>query len=129
MTRSRSAPDRTSKSDRLVGAAVATHLVALVTGVFGSAAIYFLADSAFVTEHARNALNWQLWFLAGLVCVIASTLVAEFAGPALLSDLLLFVLLLYSAVGLLASVVVHLVAAGKAGTGVMWRYPVISELV
>lgn len=129
MTRSPSVSDDTRESDRLVGAAVVTHLVALVTGIFGSTAIYLLADSGFVTEQARNALNWQLWFLGGLVGVIAASLLAEFAGLALLSDLLLFGVLLYSVLGLLASLVVHLVAAVKASTGATWQYPVFTDIV
>lgn len=100
----------------------AVHLLGLFFGVVGTGAVYLLTSSEFSTSNARNALNWQLFFLVATVVL----LVSFFAVGSDLVGVLLGLLLLAL---LFADLAFCLWATVKAAGGEAWRYPLAPEFV
>lgn len=104
-----------TNGDRSIGGIV-VHILGLVFGVFGSAAVYLLARTEFSKSNARNSLNWQVCFLLALAILLAAVFLVG-------SDLVTVV----AGFGILALYAVDalfcLYAGYKATTGTTWRYP------
>ncbi|CAI49011.1 DUF4870 family protein [Natronomonas pharaonis DSM 2160] len=106
------------------------HLLGLLTFFIGPLVVYAAADHDFTRENARNAANWQLFYLAAIVGVFGM-LGVTFAADALLPDPVVFVLLLAVfvgtfgiGIGILLNIGFVLVASGKAIFGHAWTYPI-----
>ncbi|HET6463897.1 MAG TPA: DUF4870 domain-containing protein, partial [Candidatus Krumholzibacteria bacterium] len=92
-------------------------VVWLVGCVLGPLAVWISRrdQSAFVAEHAREALNFNITVvLAALVCILL---------------MLVFVGFILGAVLFIAWLVPTLIAAIKASEGAVYRYPVSLRLV
>jgi uncharacterized Tic20 family protein len=102
-------------NERSVGGIV-VHLLGLVFGVFGSAAVYLLASTEFSKSNARNSLNWQVLFLLALAVLLAAVFLVG-------SDIVTVV----AGFGILALYAVDalfcLYAGYKATRGATWQYP------
>lgn len=130
------------------GWAAAAHVVAVVlalltswlvgvAGVIGAGAIWLLKrrDSAFVAEHAREALNFNLSMLiyAAVACAIGVVLVGATVltlgiGAILTLPAGLALLLAVAAIAVLW-LVCSIVAAVKAWNGERYRYPLALRLI
>lgn len=97
------------------------HLPGFLLWAIGPAVPYLLAESPFVKEHARQALNWHLTFgTAFVVFLIAAFLVSEvFVFPA--------VLVAFAYVPLM--LLFGLTAMVKAFLGQHWAYPYAYEFL
>ena len=95
--------------------AAITHVLALFTWVLGPLVVLFVSEDEFVTENARNALNWQLSLT--LYSLVSLVLVFLLVGiPVLL------------VLGVLDTVFI-VVAAVKAAEGEAWSYPITVDVV
>ncbi len=89
---------------------IITHLLGIVTGFIGALIVYLVTKQEVVKNHAREALNWQISVLIySLILGVISTM---FIGEALLG-----------LAGLL-NIVFCIVAAVKANSGEVWKYPI-----
>ncbi|SEH15960.1 hypothetical protein SAMN04487967_2337 [Natronorubrum sediminis] len=105
--------------------AAMTHLLALVTWIVGPLIVMWLSRSEYVSEHAKDALNWQL--TVGIVgylaaALVALTVVTGDSTPVLWSSVLAVVVL-----G--GNLLFCVVAAITAIRGDHWEYPVAIRVV
>ncbi|MEZ0471964.1 DUF4870 domain-containing protein [Luteimonas salinilitoris] len=128
--------------------AAAAHLTALVlalltswlvgvAGVVGAGIVYLLKrdDSAFVAEHAREAVNFNLSMLiyAGLalaagIALVGATVLTLGLGAILTVPAGIMLLLLMAAIALLW-LICSIVATIKAWNGEPYRYPLTIRLL
>jgi len=101
---------------------VVVHPLAILLGVFAAGPAYLLSNAEFSKANARNALNWQLFFLGALFVL----LVALFGvGADLVSVIAGFLIL-----GLFAvDTVFSLYATYRATVGDAWAYPLAPDIV
>ncbi len=87
-----------------------THVIALFTGIIGPALILGVSDDEQVKAHAREAFDWQLTFLIGVI----------------LSLLLFFLLIgiVTLAILVILDLVFSVAAAINASSGRHWSYPI-----
>lgn len=113
------------------------HLLGLLTGILGTALVYYATDHPFTEANARNALNWQL-LLAGVSSVAAvlalAWIVAADAlglpdGVAIALFVPVFLAIASAAVLGLLNFAFTLIATGKAIFGTAWKYPLAPEFV
>lgn len=110
---------------------VVTHLLGLVTWIFGPLLVYLVTDDEYTQRNAARAIQWGLT-LVGLAVFIV---VGLFFGPLLLVDSLSFfeggwglVVVLYlvalgaSGIVVLLHTIVCLIGAVQAANGVLWTY-------
>lgn len=95
--------------------AAITHVLGLFTSFLGPLLILLVTDDPFVEQNAKNALNWQIWF------VIYATI------SAILSIVL--VGFLFLAVLLIADLLFCVLAAIRASEGEAWEYPLTPALI
>lgn len=99
--------------------ALAAHLLGIFTGFIGALVIWLInkddASKAFVTDQAKEALNFQITVaIAMFVCIILTfVVIGAFLAPI---------------VGLL-SLVFSIIAAVKANNGEAYRYPFALRLI
>lgn len=98
---------RQAGDDRTLAAI--THILALVTWVFGPLIVMLISQDEFVVTNAKNALMWQV--MAAVYAFIAMLLVFIVIGIPLLIIL-----------GIL-DLAFCIIAAVKASEGDAWRYP------
>ncbi|MFP8952360.1 DUF4870 domain-containing protein [Natrialbaceae archaeon A-arb3/5] len=112
------------------------HPVALLTGFFGPAFVYFLTEHEFTQANARNALNWHLFYtgawlimlgaMFGWMGVVELTPIPDVI--ALVMFVGLFITLLVVMLLMLLGLVFTLLATAKAIFGTAWEYPIAPDL-
>lgn len=99
--------------------AMLAHLLGIVTGFVGALVIWLInkdkPDSSFVTDQAKEALNFQITIAIGWVAAIALSI--------LLIGFLLYPILL------IANLIFCIMAGMKANEGVAYRYPFALRLI
>lgn len=95
--------------------AALTHVLGLVSSVFGPLLVYILTDDPFVKENAGNALNWQIMFL--VYSFVSGLLVLVLIG--------VFFLIAFG----VANLAFCIVAAVRASEGDTWEYPLTPDLL
>lgn len=122
---------------------VAVHLLGAAFGVFGAGLVYLVASHEYTRENARNALNWHVTVIVASVIAVAIFLLVILASPILEglvggsgaatvdAALGALGLVAFALPGLLwfVSLVLALVATGKAIFGTPWTYPGAYEFV
>lgn len=117
--------------------ALLTSWIAGIAGVLGAGAVYMLKrdDSAFVAEHAREALNFNLSMLiyaaaavAAGVVLVGATVLTLGLGLVLTLPAGIALALVVAAIALLW-LVCSLIAAAKAWNGERYRYPFTLRLI
>lgn len=101
--------------------ALITHLLGIITWFVGALVIWLIfkdkADKAFLTDQAKEALNFQITLtIAGIICVILSIVTL---------GLLSFLPLLLG----LANLIFSILGGIKANEGVAYRYPFALRLI
>lgn len=109
---------------------IVVHLLGPILGLLLAVPLYLATDHDFTRENARHVLNWYLFVLSVVLCLVVWIVAVEVLGlPDLLGIVLfvpLFVLLFYVTVG---SLLFAIVGTGKAMFGTTWRYPLTPEFV
>ena len=107
--------ETTSKDDRNI--AVLTHVAGIFFGFIPALIVYLLKkdSSAFLADQAKEALNFQITVLIGIV--ISSILFVILIG----------ILLLWAVV--IANIVLCIIAAVKTSNGETYRYPLTIRLI
>ena len=95
--------------------AAITHILGLVTWIFGPILMLVISDDPFVEENAKNALNWQIF--VGIYFFVSGLLTVVFIGFLLLP------------VVALIDLVFCVLAAMKANDNESWTYPLTIDLV
>jgi len=127
--------------ERSIGG-ILVHFVAIPTGVIGAGLVYFLSTNDFTKRNARNALDWHLTVLTFVVVTFGSLFAyAELTGQGTTDVVILpspvasgaalvisVLLTLWTGV-VLWTIIVGLIAVGKATFGTAWRYPLSPALV
>ncbi|WP_435320476.1 DUF4870 domain-containing protein [Haloarchaeobius sp. TZWSO28] len=108
-------------SSRTFGGIV-VHVLGLVFGVIAVVPAYLLSSAEFSKANARNALNWQLFFLVALLVLLV---VVFFVGSSLVTVVAGFLILALYALDFGCC----LYAAYQATTGETWTYPFAPQLV
>jgi hypothetical protein len=101
---------------------VIVHGLALLFGIFAAGPAYILTNSAFSKSNAKNALNWQLFFLFSVVVLFAVALLIDIEIVGFVALSLIFVI---SALDL----VFCLYAGYMALRGTAWDYPLAPSFV
>ena len=104
-----------SKDDRTM--AMLAHLLGIVTSIIGPLIIWLIKkdQSAFVDEHGKEALNFQITMLIGQVIGMVT---AAFCIGVVIMPLVM-----------LATVIFSILAAIKTNAGVHYRYPFAIRMV
>lgn len=125
MMASSSVPDRTnSVSEQRTVLGILVHLLGLVFGIFGAGPVYLLSSNESTKTNARNALNWQLFFLIAFFLLFALGF-----GLQTISEIIALFIILLILVLLFLDFVFCLWAAVKATGGNAWEYPLAPELI
>jgi uncharacterized Tic20 family protein len=99
--------------------AMLAHLLGIVTGFVGALVIWLInkdkPDSSFVTDQAKEALNFQITIAIGWCAAIALSI--------LLIGFLLYPILL------IVNLIFCILAGMKANEGVAYRYPFALRLI
>jgi len=99
--------------------ALITHLSGIVAGFIVPLIIWLInkdkADKGFLTDQAKEALNFQI------------TLIIAYVGCMILSFVLIGALLM--PIVWIASIIFMILAAVKANSGIAYRYPVTLRLI
>lgn len=109
------------------------HLIGFLTSFIGPLLIYVVSDHDFTRENARNAMNWQFFYvtvLAGAILLFGGVFVADTVLPdVIVVALFLVVFALFLSVVLIGflNFVFPLVATGKAIFGGTWEYPIAPD--
>ena len=145
-TTAQSLPSPVTASDRQWAAgahllallfALLTSWIAGVAGVAGAAIVYFVKrdDSPFATEHAREAINFNLSMLiyaavgvAIAVVLVGATILTLGIGAILTVPAGVLLALAFCAIGLMW-LVCSIIAAFKAWNGESYRYPLTIRLL
>lgn len=109
-------PDSIPSSDEKT-MAILSHVLAIVTSFLGPLVIYLVKkdESAFVAEHAKESLNFQITIL--ILYILSFLLIIVLIG-------ILLIWLLS-----IASLVLIIVATIKASEGKIYRYPFNFRLI
>lgn len=109
------------------------HLIGLLTSFIGPLLIYAASDHEFTQKNARNAMNWQLFYLTTLVgalLLFGAAFVADIVLPDMIVIALFLVVFAFflgiMIIGFL-NIVFPLVATGKAIFGGAWKYPIAPD--
>jgi hypothetical protein len=116
------ASTQTSSDERRTVTGVIVHGLALVFGIFAAGPAYALSSSEFSKSNAKNALNWQLFFLLGVVVLFVVALLIDIGPIGFIALALIFVLVALD-VGFC------LYASYKALGGTAWDYPLAPSFV
>jgi hypothetical protein len=103
-------------------AGVIVHGFALLFGIFGAGPAYLLSNSDFSKSNAKNALNWQLFYILSVVVLFAVAFLIEVNIVGFVALLLIFVI---TALDLGFC----LYATYKALHGTAWDYPLAPSFV
>lgn len=101
--------------DKNTTLALVSHLLGLVTWIFGPLVLYLVSDDEFVKKNAAQAFNWQ--FMLSLYLAISFALTFLLIG---FIGFLIFPVL---------DVIFCVIAAVKASKGEEWNYPITIQLL
>lgn len=101
---------------------VIVHILALIFGIFGAGAVYAISGNQFSKSNAKEALNWQLFFLISVIGLFAIAAIVSVNIVGLVALSLIFVLVVLD-LGFC------LFAMYRAMSGVTWNYPITPSFV
>lgn len=111
------------------------HLLGLFTSFTGPLLIYAVSEHDFTRRNARNAMNWQLFYMGALLAAIilfGATVIADIVLPDMIIAAMFLVVFAFffgvTIIGFL-NVIFPLVASGKAIFGKSWEYPFAPDFV
>lgn len=95
--------------------AALTHILGLLTWVFGPIIVYFMSDDEFVKQNAANAFSWQLFM--SIYISISFFLLFFFIG-----FIFLFIIPILN-------IAFPIIAAIRALEGDAWKYPATTDVI